>query len=81
MKSSVEPDISLAKDLVFEQRDREFVIHMNKLCAFVRENLDLLDENQEMKDTLCLKVREMTEVLPEFKDEGLSFLELLMYIE
>jgi len=81
LKSSVEPDISLAKDLVFEQRDREFVIHMNKLCAFVRENLDLLDENQEMKDTLCRKVREMTEVLPEFKDEGLSFLELLMYIE
>jgi hypothetical protein len=30
LKSSVEPDISLAKDLVFEQRDREFVIHMNK---------------------------------------------------
>ena len=53
---------------------------MNKLCAFVHENLDLLDENQEMKDTLCRKVREMTEVLPEFKDEGLSFLELLMYI-
>lgn len=30
---------------------------------------------------LLRKVREMTEVLPEFKNEGLSFLELLMYIE
>jgi hypothetical protein len=61
---------------LMEQRNGEFAVHMKKLTDFMRNNIDLMCENPRFKVVMCLKIIEMMDQLPDFKDEGFEFLAL-----
>ena len=63
-------------DLLYQNRNWHFTHHMRLLCDYVRTHIDIACECEGLKNVICQKVLEMTEVLPEFEKEAKEFLAL-----
>ena len=63
-------------DLLYQNRNWHFTHHMRLLCDYVRTHIDIACECEGLKNVICQKVLEMTEVLPEFEEEAKEFLAL-----
>lgn len=63
------------RDNVIHERNESFTSRMREMCFYLREHWNIVEQSPTLKDAVYFKVLEMCDLLPDFFNEGITFIE------